>query len=107
MTHELGKPITRFLIALAHSSELLHRFRHSPDAVLEEWGLQKHSSLLNPDATLRQIQDAVAAEHADEGGDATAMFWILVGSAPTQPNWIQAPSTDDDQSGGGGSSAAA
>lgn len=65
--------LTRFLIALAHSSELMDRFNDPKqrEALIEEWGLTGHDALAQ-DATLADVQRAVEAEN--EGADVA--WWI-------------------------------
>lgn len=73
VTDVAEQKLTRFLIALAHSSELMDRFsdRAKRGALLEEWGLADHPALAD-DATLADVERAV--EEENEGADVA--WWI-------------------------------
>jgi hypothetical protein len=64
--------LTRFLIALAHSSELMDRFNsREREELLREWGLGDHPALAE-NATLAEVQEAVEKENT--GADVA--WWI-------------------------------
>lgn len=107
------KPLTRFLITLCHSSELIARFNSDErEELLREWGLYEHEIFRGGDPTLEQIRAAVAAEHEPEGMGVEVAWWIRVYGPPPRPDWVWGPSADeeedepaseeDDGGGGGG-----
>jgi hypothetical protein len=105
------KPLTRFLITLCHSTELLAAFNEYPARVLQEWGLADHPVFRSEGSpTLEEIQRAVAAEHESEGAQVEVAWWIRVfGGPPPRPDWVWGPqdAPEDDGGGGGGGQSAA
>lgn len=108
----MDKPLTKFLITLVHSSELMARF-NSPEReeLLREWGLYDNELFRDGDPTLTEVQAAVAAEHETEGMGAEVAWWIRVYGPPPRPDWVWGASADDeegeteqepDENGGGG-----
>ena len=96
-----GQKLTRFLIALAHSSELMDKFNDPAqrEALLREWNLADHPAL-RESATLAEVQRAVEAEN--EGADVA--WWIQF--AEVDPGtWVveSAEEAGGDTTGGGGS----
>lgn len=102
-----AKPLTRFLIALCHSTELLAAFNEYPGRVLQEWGLAEHPVFRSESSpTLEQIQQAVAAEHEGEARVEVA-WWIRVfGGPPPRPDWVWGPQDEPEGGGSGGDTAA-
>ena len=77
--------LTKFLIALAHSPELMDQFNGTDEQrqrLLEKWGVQDEPAL-ERDATLEQVQAAVEAEN--EGADVA--WWIRFAQVDPQ-TWI-------------------
>ena len=91
--------LTRFLIALAHSSELMDRFsdRAQRPALLKEWGLTGHPALAD-DATLADVEAAVEAEN--KGADVA--WWIRLAQIGPD-SWVveSAEEAGGDTTGGG------
>lgn len=77
--------LIEFLIALAHSTELMDRFNNPDerDALLREWGLSGHPALA-PSATLADVQRAVNLE--SEGADVA--WWIRLAQGPDPDTWV-------------------
>jgi hypothetical protein len=77
--------LTRFLIALAHSDDLMDRFndRSRRDELLKEWGLLNHPALAES-ATLADVQRAV--ENENEGADVA--WWIRLAEGPDPDTWV-------------------
>ncbi len=97
------KPLTRFLIALAHSRELLAEFNSDrrPD-LLSEWGVADNDLFQSEDWTLERVRAAVAEEH-DDGTDVDVAWWIWFFGGPRPgPDWIWGPNDDPDGGSGGG-----
>jgi hypothetical protein len=92
---ELGKPLTRFLIALGHSSDMLREYRDDSKRtdLLREWGLEDHPALA-PEATLRDIQDAVDAEQEADDPGMIVTPTLTAAAAPRPTGWIRSASTD-------------
>ena len=91
--------LTRFLVALAHSSELMDRFNDPAqrEDLIREWGLTGHKALAQ-DATLADVQAAVEAEN--KGADVA--WWIRLAQIdPT--TWVveSAEEAGGDTTGGG------
>lgn len=101
-----GKPLTKFLITLVHSSELMARFNSSErEALLREWGLADHELFSKGELTLERVQEAVAAEHREEGAAVEVAWWIWFFGPPPKPDWVWGlddEGSDDDHGGGGG-----
>ena len=93
-----GKPLTRFLIALSHSQELLAAFNSGDrDEVLREWNLADHDLFREGELTLDRVQEAVAAENADAGGVHVAWWiWFFGGAGVKPETWIWGLDDDDD-----------
>jgi hypothetical protein len=94
-----GEPkLIEFLIALAHSTELMNRFNDPKqrDDLLREWGLSGHSALAQ-DATLADVQKAVNME--SEGADVA--WWIRLAQGPDPDTWI-VDSVEEKGTDGGG-----
>jgi len=101
MSHEPPRlegptPLTNFLIAMAHSPELVPRLyaRTEDDSFKKDWGLTDDQLEVLREGNLRAIQEAVNAE-LPAGTDATAAFWIGVGRWPIPWPWIGSMSGDE------------
>lgn len=75
------KPLTSFLIALCHSTEMLDEFWRDPSGSAARWGISDdHRDLLRR-GNLEEIQEAVRKEHPDDPNVSTAI-WIRTGKVP-------------------------
>jgi hypothetical protein len=91
--------LTRFLIALAHSPELMDQFNGSDEerrALLAKWGVENEPALART-ATLADVQAAVEAEN--KGADVA--WWIRFAQVDPE-TWIVegAEETGGDTTGG-------
>jgi hypothetical protein len=93
---ELGKPLTRFLIALGHSGDMLRLYQDDSKrtSLLREWGLEDHPAL-QPGATLEDIQIAVDEEHVGEDPGMIVTPSVMAAGVPRPTGWIRSASTDD------------
>jgi hypothetical protein len=91
--------LTRFLIALAHSPELMDRFNDPAqrDALLKEWGLGGHRAL-RQEATLADVQAAVEAEN--KGADVA--WWIRLAQIGPDSWVVESAEEAGDSYGSGG-----
>ena len=102
-----GKPLTRFLLALVHSRELMDEYRN-PDrrsSLLVEWGVADNDLFQKGELTLDRARDAVAAEHEAEGMSVDVAFWIwFLGGPPKKPDWVWGVDEEPDDDNGTGTS---
>ena len=87
-TPNSGRPLTLFLLALCHSSELLKRFHENPRDTAADWKLSDAQIEMLVRGKLDEIQDAVRAELP--GADVYAAVWVDVSSKSKEfgrPAW--------------------
>ena len=96
-------PLTRFLIALSHSPELLERFKSGERGdLLAEWGVADNELFREGELTLERVQEHLNKEHADRGGRVEVAWWILIFGPPPRPDWVWGIDDDGDELGGTG-----
>jgi hypothetical protein len=79
-----NKPLTAFLLALAHSPELTAAY-NDPDlrpGLLESWGLGGNELLAGGNPTLDDVKAALAAEHEGEKQSVDVAWWIWFFGGP-------------------------
>ena len=85
-----GKPLTRFLLALCHSPDLLREFNDPGrrTSLLEEWRVGGNELFSGP-LTQERVQAAVAAEQGDDCSSVEVAWWIwFFGGPPKKPDWV-------------------
>ena len=102
-----GKPLTRFLLALVHSRELMDEYRN-PDrrtSLLAEWGVADNELFRQGELTLERAREAIAAEHETEDMSVDVAFWIwFLGGPPKKPDWVWGVDEEPDDDNGTGDS---
>jgi hypothetical protein len=91
------KPLTRFLLAVCHSQELMAAFNdlEQRGSVLQEWRLQDHPLFTEGEVTAERVREAVASEQGVDTADVGTAFWIWFFSGPKRPDWVWSPQHDD------------
>ncbi len=78
---------TQFLIALAHSRELLEKFHEKPQEVFSGWKLTPEQQEILKRGNMEEIQGEVRREHPD----AVAAWWVMLESWVMSPDWVMDP----------------
>ena len=82
-----GGGFTGFLIAIAHSRDLLERFHANPERAFQGWNLDHRQQEILKRGNMEEIQAEVRREHPD----AIAAWWVMIETWVMTPDWVMNP----------------
>jgi hypothetical protein len=82
-----NRGFTHFLIALAHSRDLLETFHSNPEEAFSGWNLTPEQREILRRGNMEEIQAEVRREHPD----AVAAWWVMLESWVMSPDWVMGP----------------